>query len=789
MLRNYLKTAWRNLTKNKLYSMINIGGLAIGMAVSFMLLLYVYNEFSFDKFNKNGDRLYRVFRNQPSNGELTTGTSTPVPLAAALSKDFPEIDQVARTDWPSDELATYQDKAIQLNVLAVDPAFLTMFSFDFIAGQEHQALADPSSIVLTQSGAKALFGDKNPVGQTITLSNKYPLKVSAVIKDNPTNSSFSFKALISWDQWTVEQPWVKQSGGWGNYSFFTYVMLKPDVSLASVNAKLKNIVTRYDPVNKENTLFLYLFARYHLYSDFKNGINTGGSIDAVKLFLFLAIGILLIACINFMNLSTARSERRAREVGVRKAVGARRFALIQQFMGESLLMAFMALLFAMLLVALLMPRFNDLMGLQLSLPYHNPWAWAGALGVTVFTGLVAGSYPALFLSSFKPVRVLKGQLASTHSTVRPRQILVVVQFTFAVCLILSSIFIYKQINYIKDRPVGYDRNGLVELPVEGSMMDNAFESFRQEAINAGAITDGTLTSMSISNNGSNSWGITWHGQLPGEDKIPIDQLVGTYHILSTYGMKLVEGRDFSRAYPADSTSIILNQAAVQFMRFKQPLGQIVNYQGRDCKVVGVVQNFVWGSPYEPVKPAIIGFGDWKGNIALRLNPGRSISASIAMLQGLYKKYNPRYPFQYGFTDDKFNQKFNDERLLGTMSAGFTCLAVIISCLGLFGLASFAAEQRKKEIAIRKVLGASTGSLWAVLSREFVGLVMISFVLGSCICWYYMHEWLYKYTYHTPMSIWVFALTMLASLVICLLTVSWQAIKAAFASPVKSLGSE
>lgn len=788
MLRNYLKTAWRNLTKNKLYSMINIGGLAIGMAVSFLLLLYVYNEFSFDKFNKNSDRLYRVLRNQPSNGELTTGTSTPVPLAAALTKDFPEVDQVTRAIWPFDQLATYQDKALQLNVLAVDPAFLTMFSFDFIAGHGPQALADPSSIVLTQSGAKALFGDKSPVGQTITLSNKYPLKVSAVIKDNPANSSFSFKALISWDQLTVEQPWIKESGGWGNYSFFTYVMLKPDVSLASVNAKLKNIVTRYDPVNKENTLFLYPFARYHLYSDFKNGINTGGSIDAVKLFLFLAIGILLIACINFMNLSTARSERRAREVGVRKAVGARRFALIQQFMGESLLMAFMALLFAMLLVTLLMPRFNDLMGLQLSLPYHNPWAWAGALGVTVLTGLVAGSYPALFLSSFKPVRVLKGQLASTHSTVRPRQILVVVQFTFAVCLILSSIFIYKQINYIKDRPVGYDRNGLVELPVEGSM-DNAFESFRQEAINAGAITDGALTSMSITNNGSNSWGITWHGQLPGEDKIPIDQLVGTYHILSTYGMTLVEGRDFSRAYPADSASIILNQAAVKMMRFKQPLGQIVNYQGRDCKVVGVVENFVWGSPYEPVKPAIIGFGDWKGSIALRLNPGRSISSSIAMLQGLYKKYNPQYPLRYGFTDDKFNQKFSNERLLGTMSAGFTCLAVIISCLGLFGLASFAAEQRKKEIAIRKVLGANIGSLWAVLSREFVGLVMISFVLGSCICWYYMHEWLYKYTYHTPMSIWVFALTMLASLVICLLTVSWQAIKAAFASPVKSLGSE
>jgi putative ABC transport system permease protein len=451
-------------------------------------------------------------------------------------------------------------------------------------------------------------------------------------------------------------------------------------------------------------------------------------------------------------------------------------------------MAFLALVLAIVLAALLMPWFNGLMRLQLNFPYDNMWAWAGALTVTVFTGLVAGSYPALFLSSFNPVKVLKGKLDATKRTVRPRQVLVVVQFTFAVCLILSSVFIYKQINFIKDRPVGYERNGLVELPVDGDIYER-FESFRLEAINAGAITDGALTSMSITNNGSSSWGITWQGQLPGEDKLPIDQLVGTYHIVRTYGMKLVEGREFSPDYPSDTAAILLNQAAVVLMRFKHPLGQMVNYQGQNCKVVGVVENFVWGSPYEPVKPAIIGFGNWNHSIALRLNPGRSISASLAILQGVYKKYNPQYPFEYTFTDEKFNQKFSNERLLGIMSAGFTGLAIIISCLGLFGLASFSAEQRKKEIAIRKVLGASTGSLWANLSREFILLVMISFVLGSCICWYYIHEWLYKYTYHTALSLWVFILTMVASLTICLLTVSWQAIRAAMSSPTRSLGSE
>jgi ABC-type antimicrobial peptide transport system permease subunit len=787
MIKNYLKTAWRNLVRNRLYSVINIGGLAIGMAVSFMLLLYVYNEFSFDKFNTNSDRLYEVLRNQPSNGELMTGTATPIPLAPALIKDFPELDKVARTNGGYNVLINFKTQGLKLRTMAADPAFLDMFSFDFLYGNKKTALTDPSGIVLTESGAKALFGRMNPVGQVIKMNNKYPMKVSAVLKDNPANSSFNFKALISWQTLEAEQSYVRTSG-WGNYSFTTYVMLKPGISPASVNSKIKYIVKRYDPINKENTMFLYPFVRLHLYSDFKNGINTGGRIDSVKLFLFLAIGILIIACINFMNLSTARSERRAREVGVRKAVGARRLALVQQFMGESLLMAFLSFLLALVLINLLIPYFNDIIDLNLKVPYGNIWAWAGALAVTIFTGLVAGSYPALFLSSFNPVKVLKGRIMATKATIRPRQALVVLQFTFAVCLILSSIFIYKQISYIKSRPVGYNRNGLIELPAEGAMY-RRFENFRRDAINAGAITDGALTSMSIANNYSSTWGITWQGQLPGEDKLPIDQLVGTYHMVATFGLKLTEGRDFSVAYPSDTVAIMLNQAAVKLMRFKQPLGQIVKYQGRDCKVVGVVENFVWGSPYEPVKPAIIGFNDWKNNIALRLNPAKSISASIGIIQAIYKKYNPEYSFEYKFTDEEFSKKFYSEKLLGTMSALFTCLAIVISCLGLFGLASFSAEQRRKEIGIRKVLGASTGNLWFNLSQEFVRLVIISFIAGSAISWYYIHQWLSKYTYHTTLSIWVFIATMLISLTICLLTVSWQAIKAALTNPVNNLRSE
>jgi ABC-type antimicrobial peptide transport system permease subunit len=788
MIKSYIKIAWRNMAKNRLYSVINIGGLAIGMAVSFMLLLYVFNEFSFDKFNKNDDRLYQVMRSQPSNGELMTGTATPVPLAPALIKDFPEIDKATRTNWGYPILMNYKDKAVKLKTMAADPALLEMFSFDFIYGNKKEAMADMSSIVLTESGAKALFGEVNPLGQVIKVNNKFPLRVSAVLKDNPTNSTFSFTALISWQQLEAEETWLKTSG-WGNYSFQTYAMLKPGASLASINSKIKYIVKKYDPQNKENTMFLYPFSRMHLYSDFKNGVNIGGAIDSVRLFLYLAIGILIIACINFMNLSTARSERRSREVGVRKAVGARRWALIQQFIGESLVMAFLAFVIAVVLIIVLIPFFNDIINIQLKVPYGNIWAWAVALGVTIFTGLIAGSYPAFFLSSFKPVKVLKGQLITTKSTVLPRQVLVVLQFTFAIALILCSIFIYKQIMYIKDRPVGYDRYGLIDMPYEGNM-DKKFESFRLDAINAGAITDGAVTSGSISNNNSSSWGITWQGQLPGEDKLPIDQIAVTYHFINTYGLKLMQGRDFSIAYPSDSATIILNEAAVKLMRFKEPLGQMVKYQGTPRKVIGVVQNFVWGSPYEPVKPAIIGFiKDWTGNIGLRLNPAKSVSSSLATLQTIYKKYNPEYPFEYKFTDEKFNEKFNNEKLLGTMSMIFTCLAIIISCLGLFGLASFSAEQRKKEIGIRKVLGASIGNLWLNLSREFVILVIISFIVGSAASLYVIHLHFTKYTYHTPISIWVFLLTMFLSLAICLVTVSWQAIRAALSNPVHSLRSE
>jgi len=787
MIRNHIKIVWRNLSKNKLYSFINIGGLAIGMAVSFILLLYVYNEFSFDKYHVNDARLYKVLKNQPTGGEISTGDDMPVQLAGVLQKDYPGIEKAARAGEMGATLLGYNHNTLRFPLTVVDPSFLEIFTIDFVKGNKYHAFDQLASIVISESAAKALFGSKNPIGEVIKYDNRLPVKVTGVMKDQPLNSSFKFKALISWAFAESNDPGLKNSS-WGNYSFNTYVLLKPGVNLAVLNASLKNVIARHDPYNKQNQIFLSRYSNWHLHSDYKNGVNVGGSIEYVRLFLFLAIGILLIACINFMNLSTARSEKRAREVGVRKVVGASRFTIIQQFLGESIIMALVSLVIALILVTMLLPYFNTIINQNLELPYQQPWMWAGVLLVTIITGFIAGSYPALFLSSFKPVKVLKGLTNSGKSALRPRQILVITQFTFASCLILCSILIYKQISFIKDKPTGYNQAGLIETGIDGTL-GKSFENFRRDAIDAGAIADGALTSMSIVNNYSSSWGINWPGQVAGEEKIPIDQLVGTYHMVGTFGLNLLQGRDFSINRPADSAAIILNEAAVKLMKFKEPLGKIVKWQGTKRTVIGVVKDFVWGNPYEPVKPAIIGFSDWKGSIGLRLNPNKSISSDLATLQKVYKKYNPDYPFEYKFVDEAFESKFRTEKLLGTLSAWFTGLAIFISCLGLFGLASFSAEQRRKEIGVRKVLGASVSRLWFNLSKEFIVLVMISFLIGASISFYYMSGWLQKYTYHTSISIWVFVLTISISMILCLVTVSFQAIKAALSNPVKSLRSE
>lgn len=785
MLKAYILIAWRKLQKDRFYSLINIAGLVIGMTVSFVLLLYVWQEFSFDAIHQNSRRLFLVFKNQAAAGEIKTKPHTPEPLAAALKRNLPEVEEAARVNFMDNSLVAYQDKAIKLEIVAADPAVLDLFTFGLVRGDRATALSSQNGIVLTQTAATALFGSADPMGRTIKLNDHFPLTVSAVIRDQPVNSSFTFKAMISWTAYEYQSPWMKDAG-WGNFLYATYVLLKPGAAAAATNAKMAGLLQRYAPGEKNVQLFLYPFSRLHLYNEFKNGVNTGGRIGYVRLFFILAVGILLMACINFMNLSTARSARRAREVGVRKTLGAQRAALIGQFLGESLLFSLIAFGLAVLALAIVLPLANGYLGLQVQMPFGNGWAWGIGLAITVSTGLLAGSYPAFFLSGFEPVKVLKGQFTKSGSAVRPRQVLVVAQFTFAISLILVSAFIYRQIGYIALRPIGYDRQGLVEMPVEGQMGDT-FERFRREAIETGAIVDGAMTSSAITDNKASTWGLHWPDQRAGEENIPVDCMAVTWHFIGTYGLTLKEGRDFDAQRPLDSAAVILNEAAVRLMRLQAPLGRQIIWQGQKRTIIGVVGNFVWGSPYEPVRPAVVGFQkDWVGNIGLRLNPQQSVSKSLSQLRTLYKKYNPAYPFQYRFTDTDFRRKYSDERLLGAVSLSFTTLAILIACLGLFSLAAFTAEQKTREIGIRKVLGASVPGIVRLLASEFVVLVLIAFGLAAPISWYYIRRWLDQYTYHTSLNGMLFFGALVLSLAIALAAVGWQALRAARANPVESL---
>ncbi|MEP6594458.1 MAG: ABC transporter permease [Ginsengibacter sp.] len=788
MIKSYLKIALRNLQRNKLYSIINIGGLAVGMAVSIILLLFVVYELTYDRFHLRANNIYQVMRHQSTEGDINTTPATPVPLAAALQKDVPEVQIAVRSSWPWDHLLNTNGKAIRQPGMYVDPGFLQMFSFPLIKGAASSVLSDISSIVFTQSAAKALFGNKDPMGQLVKFDNGEVLKVTGVLQDPPSNSTLNFQFLVTWKLFEKTQSWL-QEGDWGNFTFQTFVEIKPISSAEVVNKKIKNLIAKYDPANKENKLFLHPLNKWHLYSEFKNGVNVGGKISYVRFFLFLALGILIIACINFLNLSTARSEKRAREVGVRKTIGAARISLIKQFLGESLTMAFFSLSLAIFLVTLLLPYFNTLTEKKINIPFDSPVAWAAVIGITIVTGLLAGIYPALFLSSFNPVKVLKGTFKTGTSALRPRQILVVTQFAFATALILSTILIYKQIQYIKDRPVGYDKNGLVQLRLEGKTADE-FDRFRSDVITSGAAIEGCKTSQDITSAGSASWGITWPGQLPGEDKIPIDQIATTYHFTSTFSIKLLQGRDFSEAHPADSSAIILNESAVRLMRLKNPIGQTVKWHDINRTVVGVFKDFVWGSPYEPTKPMIVGFfPEWAGTMTFRLNPNHSISNNLTAFEKVYKQYNQEYPFEYHFIDENFEEKFQEEKLLGILANWFAGLAILVSCLGLFGLAAFSAEQRTKEIGIRKILGAGVFNLWFHLSKEFLKLVSLALIIGSSVAWYFMNDWLSKYTFRTGITIWVFAGTAVIALLVALITVGFQSIRAALANPVKSLRTE
>ncbi len=793
MLKNYFKIAWRNMLKSKVYSLINIIGLAIGMTVALLIALWIIDELSFDHYHANHTTLAQVMTTQTFNGETGTGQAVAMPLGNELrSKYAADFKQVSMASWNFGHILATGDKKISKSGMWVEPMFPVMFSLKMVKGSQ-QGLSDPSSILLSASVANALFGKEDAMNQLVKLDNKESYKVTGVYEDLPRNTSlYDTRILLSWNKYITTQDWLKGAmTQWGNHSFQLYVQVNGNADMAKVTAKIRNASMIHLDAARDGKeeLVLQPMDNWRLHSEFKNGKVVGGRIQFVWLFFIIGVFVLLLACINFMNLSTARSEKRAKEVGIRKTVGSLRGQIIGQFLSESVLVAFMAFVFSIGLVLLLLPFFNGLANKEMFIPWASLPFWLLALAFTFFTGIVSGSYPAFYLSGFEPIKVLKGTFRVGRFASLPRKVLVVIQFTVSIALITGTIIVFRQIQFAKNRPVGYNRDGLITIEMNTPELYGHYEGIRNDLLNTGVVENMAESSSPPTNVNSNSIGFNWEGKDPGS--LP---LFGTISVTHDFGKtihwQIKEGRDFSRDFATDSSAMILNEAAVKLTGLKDIVGKTIKWDTTPHRVVGVINDMVMESPYTPVKPTIFLMNpEWAGTINIRIKPGVPLRTALSKIEHVFKRVNPGSPFDYNFTDEVYAKKFSDEERIGNLATFFAVLAVFISCLGLFGLASFVAEQRTKEIGIRKVLGASIPSIWKMLSKDFVLLVVISCLIAIPVAWYYLHQWLQQYEYRTEISWWVFAFASMGAMVITLLTVSFQAIKAAVANPVKSLRTE
>lgn len=790
MFKNYFKIAFRNLLKGKMYSLINILGLATGMAIALLIGLWIWDELSFNKYHRNHERLAQVMITQTFNGETGTGRAIAIPMGIELrTKYTSDFKQVSLASWNFGHILAVGDKKITKEGMWVQPEFPAMFSLKMVKGSL-DGLKDPSSALLSQSVAEALFGNADPIGKTVKFDDKDDLKVAGVYEDLPRNTSlYETKLLIPWEKYVASEDWLKRSATqWDNHSFQLFAQLNDNVDFDKTTAKIKDLGKQHVKEGNEQVL-LHPMDKWRLYSKFTNGKIDGGRIQFVWLFGIIGVFVLMLACINFMNLSTARSEKRAREVGIRKTMGSLRSQLIGQFLGESVIVAFLAFVLAIGLALLSLSFFNGLADKEISMPWSNPFFWLMALAFVIFTGLVSGSYPAFYLSRFEPVKVLKGTFKAGRFAALPRKILVVIQFTVSIALIIGTIIVFRQIQYAKSRPVGYTREGLISVSINTKDLYAHYEALRSDLLATGAVANVAKSSSPVTNVWSNQIGFDWKGKDP--NAVPLFGTIAVTHDFGqTLGWQIKEGRDFSRSFPTDTGNIILNEAGVKLTGFKDPVGQIIKWNDKDRVVIGVIKDMVMESPYTPVKPTVFFLEyDWANIITMRIKPAMPVREALAKLEPVFKKYNPGSPFEYKFTDEEYAQKFSDEERIGNLATFFAILAVFISCLGLFGLASFIAERRTKEIGVRKVLGASVLNIWQMLSKDFVTLVIISCVIAIPIAWYVLHQWLQQYEYRTPISWWIFTIAGLGAMAIALLTVSFQAIKAAVSNPVKSLRSE
>jgi putative ABC transport system permease protein len=792
MLKNYFKIAWRNLLKNKGFSAINIFGLAIGITVALLIGLWIVNELSYDNFHKNKNQIYRVLINGVSgnSGEKFTMNSVALPLAETFKKEIPGIKAVAETNWEGKQGLKAGDKKFTKYGTEVAADFFKIFQFKFLRGNAATALQQPDNIVLTESAAKSLFGTADAMNQTVRWNNVSDLKVTGIVEDIPQNSYFgSFEYFMNFAHYENRQEWVKRSRtAWDNFSFQMYVELDEKTTQAQVESKIKGLLQLHDSTNKSEVA-LHPLTKWRLYNEFRNWKANGGLIDYIKMFGVIGFLVLLIACINFMNLSTARSEKRAREVGVRKSVGSGRSSLVFQFLGESVLLAALSFITALLLLILLLPYFNTLIDSKIQIPYSNPFFWMICFAVILFTGLIAGSYPAMYLSSFSAIKVLKGTFKTGKAGSWPRRILVTAQFTASVALIVSTIVVYRQIQKIQSRPAGFNPTGVISVDMKEDLVKN-YDVLKQEMLATGMIESVTKASNPV-NWIWNNWRVDYFPGMEAGENMATAAIAISPDYFKTLQIKIKEGREFySDGSNTDSASVIINEAAVKRMRMKNPLGQFLTLGDKKAQIIGIAENTIMSSPFEPVGPAMFVYiPGWASTLMFRVKSNVAVNEAIAKITPLFNKHNPAFPFEYTFVDEEYGDKIRFEKMVGKLAGIFALLTILISCLGLLGLSAYVAEQRTKEVGIRKVLGASVFNLWQMLSKDFIILVVVSSIIALPVAYYYMNGWLQKYSYRTDMPWWVFALAVAGALFVTMVTVSFQSVKAAIANPVKSLRTE
>ncbi len=799
MFKNYLKIAWRNLLKNKGYSAINIGGLALGMAVTLIIGLWLNDELTYNRYFKNKDKIAQVWQSQTFNGNVGTGPAIPLPLEPALRENFGDnFEHLMMCSWTQSSYVKYKEKSLSRTGNYMQPNAPDLLKLQITKGIKN-GLDEINSIMISESLAEAFFGNEDPIGKVLKISNQYDLMVTSVYKDIPYNNTFNdTDFIIPWEHYVSNAEWIQNSlDNWQNNSFQLFVQIVDNTTFESVTNKIIDIKKDSDEevVEFNPRIFLLPMEDWYLRSNFEQGVQTGGRIKYVWLFGIIGAFVLILACINFMNLSTARSEKRAKEVGIRKSIGSQKGQLVYQFLSESFLVVLFAFIIAVIIVLLSLNGFNDLARKEITFPWTNTLFWLISIGFILFTAVLAGSYPALYLSSFKPVDVLKGSFKAGKYAGLPRKILVVLQFTVSVAFIIGTFIVMQQINHAKNRPIGYDKEGLIQVPTFAQDFEDKTDLMRNQFVQSGAVVEIATSSSPTTRIWSNRSGFTWEGKPDGfQEDLAWTEVSVDY--AKTLNLKILEGRDFSRDFPSDSLGVLINATAKKYMGLENPVGMLIRDEDEEdpdppMKIIGVVEDMIAQSPYDPVKQGIYVY-DRYNNFSyynLRLNPKQSASQNIAIVERIFKQNFPDIPFEYQFVDEEYGIKFAAEERVGNLAGIFTALAILISCLGLFGLTSFVAEQRTKEIGVRKVLGATVFNVWNMLSKDFLKLVVISCFIAVPIAYYVMNGWLQEYPYRVILQWWIFALAMLGAMGITVLTVSFQAIRAAKQNPVKSLRTE